>query len=200
MVPPRPQHGQVCVAPGVPGLLLPKAVATMASAVFGAIFPLIAANQLTPRQNGLLMSFVGVSVAAAQAVLVKPLAARLGEPLAVLACCFAMAAGFAALAVAPGVAGFCLALAPTIAAGTAFATINTAMLTKAVPGRLSGSIVSVDMSIGSGLRMLAPMAGTAALEAHGYPAVCLAAGLSMLALGMGMAVARQPAARRLQAL
>ena len=56
---------QVCAAPGVLRLLAPKVTAGMASAVFAAIFPLVAQQQLKldSRQNGLMTSFVGLLVA-----------------------------------------------------------------------------------------------------------------------------------------
>ena len=38
-------------------------------------------------------------------------------------------------------------------------TINTAQLTKAVPPSNSGAILAVDMSIGSGVRILSPAIG-----------------------------------------
>jgi hypothetical protein len=58
---------------------------------------------------------------------------------------------------------------------------------------MAGTALAVDMSLGSGLRTLSPLIGTALVTRHGFPGVCCAAaGVLLTAFGAASCLARPP--------
>ena len=55
---------------------------------------------------------------------------------------------------------------------------------QAVPSSMAGTIVAVDMSLGSAVRMASPILGTQALSNLGYSWTCAAQGVVLLALAV----------------
>jgi hypothetical protein len=84
----------------------------------------------------------------------------------------------------------CIVLAPLSAGGIMFSTINTSQLTKAVPSSKLGTVLAIDMSLGSGLRMLSPTMATHFLRSYGYSSIGLGAaallGLTLLVYRLGL--------------
>ncbi len=63
---------------------------------------------------------------------------------------------------------------------------------QAVAPRLHGSIVAIDMSLSSGLRIVSPMAAMAIFQSGGYPGVCLtSAGLMGALIAILLVQSRQ---------
>ena len=145
--------GRVSLLPGVPSLLAVKALAGFAAAVFHSAFPIVVGTRfaLQARGAGLLLSYTGVLGIAAQGFVIQWATARADDARIVRVCALAMLAGFAALAAAATVAQLCALLVPLVIAATVLATVNTAQLTKAAPADL-GTVVALDMSVGSGVR------------------------------------------------
>jgi hypothetical protein len=145
--------GRVSRLPGVPSLLAVKALAGFASAVFHSAFPVFVGTRfaLLARGSGLLLSYTGVLAIFTQTVLIQWATARADDARVVRVCAAAMLLSFLALAAASTVTQLALLLAPLVASATVLATVNTAQLTKAAPADL-GSIVAIDMSVGSGVR------------------------------------------------
>lgn len=72
------------------------------------------------------------------------------------------------------------------AASAAAAVAAAALLCRpqSVPSSMTGTALAVDMSLGSGLRTLSPLIGTALVTRHGFPGVCVAAaGVLLTAFG-----------------
>ncbi len=66
-----------------------------------------------------------------------------------------------------------------------YAALNTSMLTKAVPAPLRGTALSMDMSLGSGVRMVSPGVGAWMLATWGPASIgSVAAALVALLLGL----------------
>lgn len=85
-----------------------------------------------------------------------------------------------------------IALLPVAVASVTIVTTNTSRLSKAVPGSSAGTVMALDMSMGSGLRTVSPLLGTWLLQRHGYGAVCAAcAGLLAAVLALQAAVLRR---------
>jgi hypothetical protein len=145
--------GRVSRLPGVPSLLAVKALAGFASAVFHSAFPVFVGTRfaLHARGSGMLLSYTGVIAILTQSVLIQWATARADDARVVRACAAVMLLSFLALAGASTVGQLALLLAPLVASATILATVNTAQLTKAAPADL-GSIVAIDMSVGSGVR------------------------------------------------
>ena len=145
--------GRVSLLPGVPSLLAVKGLAGMASAVFHSAFPILVGSRfgLAARGAGLLLSYTGVLAIISQGLVIQWATARADDARIVRVCSAAMLAGFMALSFAHTVAQLCVLLVPLVIAATVLATVNTAQLTKAAPADV-GSIVAIDMSVGSGVR------------------------------------------------
>lgn len=176
---------EVCVQPAVPQLLVAKTLAGMAGAMFSSVFSLALEQKfkLNSRDNGLLLSYVGVVVIAVQALLVGPAERLLGEWGCVRACTALLLVAFTGLVAVEQVWQLMALLLPMSGAATLFSTVNTAQLTKAVPPQLRGTMLAVDMSLGSGVRMLAPMAAGLLLQQAGFPSLgASAAALTALLL------------------
>jgi OCT family organic cation transporter-like MFS transporter 18 len=110
-----------------------------------------------------------------QAVLLGLATKRLGEHRAAHLSCALMLLGFLALAPISTVPQLCLVLLPLGTGGVMFSTINTAQLTKAVPSGQQGTMLAIDMSLGSGVRMVSPALAAAMLQRAGYSSIGLSA-------------------------
>jgi MFS transporter, DHA1 family, tetracycline resistance protein len=158
------------------GLLTVKAVASGSLALFHSTFTLVAAERfgLDAGGVGFLMSFVGALGIFAQAVLVAPLLAVASEDAVSSASAALLTASFAALGAASTPAQLYAVVVPLTIFSTLWMLLNTAQITRAAPAHLKGSLVAVDMALGSGSRMVAPAVGAHLLRAHGYYATAAA--------------------------
>jgi len=57
---------------------------------------------------------------------------------------------------------------------------------------MAGSVMALDLSLASGLRIISPLIGTQLLQQHGFHAVCVAASTVLLACFMAASWLRQP--------
>eukprot|EP00197_Chlamydomonas_leiostraca_P013344 CAMPEP_0202880048 /NCGR_PEP_ID=MMETSP1391-20130828/34512_1 /ASSEMBLY_ACC=CAM_ASM_000867 /TAXON_ID=1034604 /ORGANISM="Chlamydomonas leiostraca, Strain SAG 11-49" /LENGTH=395 /DNA_ID=CAMNT_0049562493 /DNA_START=46 /DNA_END=1233 /DNA_ORIENTATION=- len=164
-------------------LLGGKLLIGLAGGMLQAVFSLLLQRTygLTSKQNGLVLSYVGVATMVCQVTLVGPAQRRLRPRTAGLGCAALMAAGYLALGVSRQLPVLMASLLPIAAGGVVLATLNTAQLTQAVPSHVAGSVLALDMALGSGVRMLTPGLATGLFEAAGSLAVgCVAAGLMLL--------------------
>jgi len=164
---------RVAALPGVPSLLLVKFLTGMATALFQSAFPLFVNSHfgLDARGSGLVMSFTGCVGIATQALAIDAATRRFEDRRIVGASVAAMLASLAALSAATRVSHLCALLVPLYVASALLSTVNTAQLTKAAPAD-AGTIVAIDMSVGSATRMLSPSLATMVLQRSGYGSVC----------------------------
>ncbi|KAK9812840.1 hypothetical protein WJX72_004589 [[Myrmecia] bisecta] len=163
----------VCGLPGVPSLLVVKVLTGLAFAIFHSTFTLILVDQfgLEAKDNGLVLSYVGVASIVVQAVVVGWVSQRFPDSRVVKASLAGLLLSFGLLAATMRVWQLLLVLLPLSATGILISTINTAQLTKAVPAGQRGTVIAVDMSIGSGVRVLSPTLGTWLLTTFSFPSI-----------------------------
>ena len=182
------------------GLLLIKAVSNLALSLFHSTFTLVAADRfgLDAAGVGYLMSFVGSLGILAQAGLVKPLISRFTEGAICTVSSALLAASFCVLSLASTTPELYAVCVPLTLLNTVFLLINTSQITRAAPAHLKGTLVAVDMALGSGSRMLAPAAGAYLLKASGYWSMGASSAALMsvvtLLLAGGVGAAPPPAA------
>ena len=91
-----------------------------------------------------------------------------------------LAASFIALACTSTLPQLLVVVVPIIMSGAVLGNLQTAQLTRAVAASESGTVIAVDMSIGSLLSIVTPAAGTALFETGGLGALA-AAGCALYA-------------------
>lgn len=163
--------------PNVPSLLTVKLLTGLALAVFHSAFPLVVTTRfgLDAKGSGYVMSYSGVLGMFAQAVVVQWATARYDDKRIIVACIAGLTLSFLGLMAASTTLHLCLIMVPFAVFGALLSTVNTAQLTKAAPTDM-GTIVSLDMSVGSGVRVVSPTARDAPfydaylLGAHGAAA------------------------------
>lgn len=150
---------RVACLPTVPSLLTIKLLTGLALAVFHSAFPIVVATRfgLDARGSGWVLSYSGVLGMISQAVIVQWATARYDDRRIVTACIGGLTASFLGLMVASSTLHLCLVMIPFAIFGSLLSTVNTAQLTKAAPVDM-GTIVSLDMSVGSGVRVVSPTA------------------------------------------
>ena len=170
----------VAKVPAIRRLLAIKLLGGVGFSLFQSSFALVLKNvfALDPRTNGLVMSFVGLNVIVSQAGLVGWLAKTYGEARAQRICAAGLAVTYLALAgTATQFEAFLALLVPLCLLGGSFGTINTAALTKAAPADQVGVVLSLDMALGTAVRVGSPLAAVWLLERSGSAGVfgCCAA-------------------------
>lgn len=167
------QFRKVASQPGVAHMLAAKLLVGLAFAVFQTMFPVLLQQQygLDSRGNGLVLSYLGVLFVAVQALLIGPVTRKVDEATAEYFCCCGLFVSFLALSGASRLWHLLALLIPLSAAGQLNSTLNTARLTKAVNPSQRGTVLALDMSLFSGVRMISPALGSWAVGRFGYSAV-----------------------------
>lgn len=174
------------------GLICVKALMSAALALFHSTFVLVASDRfgMDAQGVGYLMSFVGALGIASQSLLVGPLTSRFSEGAVVTVASSALAASFAGLAAASTQAQLYAVCVPLTVLSTIVMLINTSQITRSAPPAVRGSLVAVDMALGSGFRMVAPAVGAHMLSSAGYWSMGAASaglmGLATLLLAVGV--------------
>eukprot|EP00054_Salpingoeca_dolichothecata_P024683 m.169046 g.169046 ORF g.169046 m.169046 type:complete len:398 (+) comp25098_c0_seq5:225-1418(+) len=140
---------KVVLRPEVTPLVTLKTLLSVACALYQSIFGLILSEQLnlTPTESGRTTSLFGVLLVICQGVLIKPTSRYFGADKS-------MQIGTVLLSVSLFVVAFCndiwslsFMLAPITYGVVVISTINTSQLSEAVPEKLVGSILAIDMAI-----------------------------------------------------
>jgi MFS family permease len=127
------------------------------------------------------MSYTGCVGILTQTFVVDWATRRFDDRRIVAVCVAGGLLSFLLLAFASEVWHLAALLAPLYVSSALLSTVNTAQLTKAAPSD-AGSVVAIDMSVGSFSRMLSPAIATAALQRSGYASVCGLSSASLLIL------------------
>lgn len=156
-------------------LVLLSFVGTFAFVAMESTFALLGEARFGygPVEVGLLFTYIGVATALAQVRVVGPLAARLGEPRALLAGLLGTALGLLGLAVAESV----WLLVPSlgllaVASGVTFALV-TALVSLAASDDEQGGVLGLTASTGGLARIAAPLVATALFQHAGTAAPLL---------------------------
>ncbi len=143
---------------------------------------------LPPEKVAFLFAYVGAVAVLVQGALLGPLARRLGERRLALLGAVSLAAGLAALPLAPSAVGVAAALAAfAFGQGTVIPAVS-ALVSRAAPAREQGRLLGVSQSVSALARVVGPVCGGLAFARLGIGAPYLAGAGLALAAGAALAL------------
>ncbi len=150
-------------------LLITRFFFGLAFAIFQTIFGLyaLARFDLTARDTGFVLTYVGVLSVFVQAFLIGRLTTRFREDVLITASVGLMAVSLLGWAFAPSVLWLLVILTPTAISGGILNTLLSSTLTKAVASQEVGGILGLAASVESATRIIAPILGGALLQQAG---------------------------------
>ena len=150
-------------------LLITRFFFSLAFSIFQTIFSLyaLAKFDLTARDTGFVLTYVGVLSVIVQGFLVGRLTTRFREDHLIFFAVALMSISLFGWALAPSVFWLLVVLTPTSLSGGILNTLLSSTLTKAVSSQEVGGILGLATSIESSTRILAPILGGALLEKVG---------------------------------
>ena len=150
-------------------LLITRFFFGLAFAIFQSIFSLyaLAKFNLSARDTGFVLTYVGVLSVIVQGFLVGRLTARFREDILITTSVALMAVSLLGWALAPSVFWLLVVLTPTSLSGGILNTLLSSTLTKAVAPQEIGGILGLSTSVESSTRIIAPILGGALLEKVG---------------------------------
>ncbi|HEY3311817.1 MAG TPA: MFS transporter [Anaerolineales bacterium] len=158
----------------------------LAFAIFQTIFSLyaLAKFNLTARDTGFVLTYVGVLSVIVQGFLVGRLTTRFREDLLITICVVLMGISLLGWALAPSLLWLYIIMTPTALSGGLLNTLLSSTLTKAVAPQEIGGILGLSASVESSTRIFAPLLGGILLQqvgtwAPGIFGAVMMAGLSV---------------------
>jgi len=150
-------------------LLITRFFFSLAFSIFQTIFSLyaLAKFDLTARDTGFVLTYVGVLSVIVQGFLVGRLTTRFREDHLIFFAVALMSISLFGWALAPSVFWLLVVLTPTSLSGGILNTLLSSTLTKAVSSQEVGGILGLATSIESSTRIIAPILGGALLEKVG---------------------------------
>lgn len=150
-------------------LLITRFFFSLAFSIFQTIFSLyaLAKFDLTARDTGFVLTYVGVLSVIVQGFLVGRLTTRFREDHLIFFAVGLMSISLLGWALAPSVFWLLVVLTPTSLSGGILNTLLSSTLTKAVSSQEVGGILGLATSIESSTRIIAPILGGALLEKVG---------------------------------
>ena len=141
----------------------------LAFAIFQTIFLLyaLAKFNLTARDTGFVLTYVGVLSVIVQGFLVGRLTSRYREDLLITASVALMAISLLGWALAPSLIWLYIIMTPTALSGGLLNTLLSSTLTKAVAPQEVGGILGLSASVESSTRIIAPILGGVLLQQIG---------------------------------
>jgi len=150
-------------------LLITRFFFGLAFAIFQSIFSLyaLAKFNLSARDTGFVLTYVGVLAVIVQGFLVGRLTARFREDILITVAVVLMAVSLLGWALAPSVFWLLVVLTPTSLSGGLLNTLLSSTLTKAVAQQEIGGILGLSTAVESSTRIIAPILGGALLDKVG---------------------------------
>ena len=141
----------------------------LAFAIFQTIFALyaLAKFNLTARDTGFVLTYVGVLSVIVQGFLVGRLTSRFREDLLITASVMLMAVSLLGWALAPSLIWLYVIMTPTALSGGLLNTLLSSTLTKAVAPQEVGGILGLSTAVESSTRIIAPLLGGVLLQQIG---------------------------------
>ena len=141
----------------------------LAFAIFQTIFSLyaLAKFNLTARDTGFVLTYVGVLSVIVQGFLVGRLTSRFREDLLITASVALMAISLLGWALAPSLIWLYIIMTPTALSGGLLNTLLSSTLTKAVAPQEIGGILGLSAAVESSTRIIAPILGGLLLQQIG---------------------------------
>ncbi|HNR46747.1 MAG TPA: MFS transporter [Anaerolineaceae bacterium] len=133
----------------------------LAFALFQSVFSLYALYRfnLSARDTGFVLAYVGLLSVITQGGLIRPLTARFSDRQLLLGATVGMAVGLLGWAVAPSVGVLLGVLAPIAISGGIFNTVINSAISKAVPPVEVGGTLGIAAALESLTRVISPSAG-----------------------------------------
>jgi DHA1 family tetracycline resistance protein-like MFS transporter len=150
-------------------LLITRFFFGLAFAIFQTIFSLytLAKFNLSARDTGFVLTYVGVLAVITQGFLVGRLTSRFREDVLITASVVLMGISLLGWALAPSVLWLYVIMTPTALSGGLLNTLLSSTLTKAVAPQEIGGILGLSAAVESSTRILAPILGGALLQQIG---------------------------------
>lgn len=147
--------------PVIRALVLIKLFEGIGIAAFRTCFSLMAVNEfgLDPKQNGYIISFVGGFTIFVNSFFVAWCTKRYSEVVIVKTSILVLTGSFLFIAVFTSLPTLILAMFPITVAGTTIATICTSLVTKNTASSDAGTVLGIDMGVGTLSRVIAPLIG-----------------------------------------
>ena len=141
----------------------------LAFAIFQTIFSLyaLAKFNLTARDTGFVLTYVGVLSVIVQGFLVGRLTAQFREDILITASVMLMGVSLLGWALAPSLIWLYIIMTPTALAGGLLNTLLSSTLTKAVAPQEIGGILGLSAAVESSTRIIAPLLGGVLLQQIG---------------------------------
>jgi DHA1 family tetracycline resistance protein-like MFS transporter len=141
----------------------------LAFAIFQTIFSLYALGKfnLTARDTGFVLTYVGVLSVIVQGFLVGRLTSRFREDILITASVVLMGISLLGWALAPSVLWLYIIMTPTALSGGLLNTLLSSTLTKAVAPQEIGGILGLSAAVESSTRIIAPLLGGVLLQQIG---------------------------------
>lgn len=141
----------------------------LAFAIFQTIFSLyaLAKFNLTARDTGFVLTYVGILSVIVQGFLVGRLTSRFREDLLITVCVVLMGISLLGWALAPSLFWLYIIMTPTALSGGLLNTLLSSTLTKAVAPQEIGGILGLSAAVESSTRILAPLLGGVLLQQVG---------------------------------
>ncbi len=141
----------------------------LAFAIFQTIFSLyaLAKFNLTARDTGFVLTYVGVLSVIVQGFLVGRLTSRFREDILITASVVLMGISLLGWALAPSVLWLYIIMTPTALSGGLLNTLLSSTLTKAVAPQEIGGILGLSAAVESSTRIIAPLLGGVLLQQIG---------------------------------
>jgi len=167
-------------------LLITRFFFSLAFSIFQTIFSLyaLAKFDLTARDTGFVLTYVGVLSVIVQGFLVGRLTTRFREDHLIFFAVALMSISLFGWALAPSVFWLLVVLTPTSLSGGILNTLLSSTLTKAVSSQEVGGILGLATSIESSTRILAPILGGALLEKVGAWSPGVFGGIIMIGVSL----------------
>jgi len=150
-------------------LLITRFFFGLAFAIFQTIFSLyaLAKFNLTARDTGFVLTYVGVLSVIVQGFLVGRLTSRFREDVLITASVVLMGISLLGWALAPSVLWLYIIMTPTALSGGLLNTLLSSTLTKAVAPQEVGGILGLSTAVESSTRIIAPLLGGVLLQQIG---------------------------------
>ncbi len=150
-------------------LLITRFFYGLAFAIFQTIFSLyaLAKFNLTARDTGFVLTYVGVLAVIVQGFLVGRLTTQFREDLLIAVSVVLMGISLLGWALAPSVLWLYIIMTPTAISGGLLNTLLSSTLTKAVAPQEIGGILGLSAAVESATRIIAPLLGGVLLQQVG---------------------------------
>jgi DHA1 family tetracycline resistance protein-like MFS transporter len=182
--------------PGMPQILLIAFLAMCGFAMMEGTYALLCAKRFNfgQRQVGYIFAFVGILIVIYQGGLVRVVAKRIPERIALLAGLALMTCSLPLIPYAPWEAAFLLVMVPLVWGSGMNQTATSALASQITPPDEQGGLFGVITSMSTVGRIVGPLVGTFAFAKFGYQAPYWGAA-AFLALGLVLAftIVRPPA-------